>query len=253
MTGFWRDKFDFITVHGHPIRDATGRETRARLPHQRRLRPHPRRRGELPQADRELVPGPDHGVVLPRHRPLVHQQRRASSSSSTRAATSTTPSRRRSRGTARSTSRRTSLFSYDREHPFLGVPGAQPLPALRLDHVPQRAALHARRRSKAASATRSPARTTGGRSTTTCSDPADRFSDVGAPWWWFDLNSRAGHRRARQRPPVDGGGDEPLQPEERRHRQPRHRRGLPRRGPVLRAGNAADLRGNPPTTCRRHA
>ena len=73
VTAFWRDKFDFITVENarHSGRHRPGDATR--LPHQRRLCAGARRRTELPQADRELVPGSVLGLVLTRDGAQQHQ------------------------------------------------------------------------------------------------------------------------------------------------------------------------------------
>ena len=189
-----------------------------------------------------LVPGPDQRVVLPRHRPLVHQQRRAAGPHPGRQRRQHR-SRRRSRGTARSTSRR-SLDVLPRPRPSrcLGVPGAQPLPALRLDHVPQRPALHARRvRRQRAQPVHRRARLAPDlrdRPTT----PRAASPRVGTPWWWFDLNVERRIGVAGSDLAVHGGGREPLQPEERRHRQPGHRpRPTPTWTPTT---DSATLRGN---------
>ena len=222
MTAFWRDKFDFITVASVSDRTTpTGRETNRAL---RVNGDFARVRGiEASYIKRigRLVPRPDQRLATPAPR------------------ASPRPTTTRSQdliqdGNVDNTFetplawdrpldiKATLTFTHDRDQPLFGVPGLN------------------RFRLYLATTFRSGQRYTpvefignevnpftGERDWRpiyeTVDDPARRFSEVGEPWWWFDLNLQRSIARGGQRPRVPAGGHQPVQPAEQRPHQPRHR------------------------------
>lgn len=186
LTGFWRDKFDFITAQDVRIRDATGRETR---------------RAFRVNGDFARIRGVEVSY-LKRIGRWFQGQIVASYSRATGLSSTNNDAIRQildEEGNVDTTVetplawdrpldlKANVLLSYDRERPWLGIPGAN------------------RFRVYLASTFRSGQRYTPvvfqGRERnpftgendwrpiyTVSSDPADRYSKVGAPWWWFDLN-----------------------------------------------------------------
>lgn len=186
VTGFWRDKFDFITAQDVRIRDATGRETRRAF----------RINGDFARIRGVEV------SYLKRIGNWFQGQVTASYSRATGLSSTNNDAIQQilnEEGNIDTTVetplawdrpldlKANVLFSYDRERPFLGVPGAN------------------RFRLYLASTFRSGQRYTPvvfeGRERnpftgendwrpiyTASSNPADRYSATGTPWWWFDLN-----------------------------------------------------------------
>lgn len=187
ITGFWRDKYDFISGVSATVRDATGRETSRFL---RINNDFARVRGVEASYLKRI------GTWF--RGQVVASYSRATGLSSTNSEAIQAILQQGNFDNTVETPlawdrpldlKGNVTFSYDRPEPLLGVPGLN------------------RFRVYVASTFRSGQRytpvTATGRETNpftgerdwrplfeTSNDPADRFSRVGAPWWWFDLSAQ---------------------------------------------------------------
>ena len=187
VTAFWRDKFDFITIESIVIQDATGRETT---------------RAFRVNGDFARVRGIE-AMYLKRIGQWFQGQVSASFSRATGLSSTSNDALAQylARGDIDNTFetplawdrpldlKASTTFTYDRERPFLGVPGLN-----RFQVYLSSTFRSGQRYTPVNFVGREVNPFTGERDWRpiyeTDSDPAKRYSEVGAPWWWFDLNIR---------------------------------------------------------------
>ncbi len=187
VTAFWRDKFDFITIESIRIQDATGRETT---------------RAFRVNGDFARVRGVE-ASYLKRIGSWFQGQFSGSFSRATGLSSTNNDALAQflSRGDIDNTFetplawdrpldlKASLIFTYDRDRPLLGIPGLN-----RLQLYVASTYRSGQRYTPVAFKGREVNPITGEQDWRpiyeTESDPAKRFSELGDPWWWFDLNLR---------------------------------------------------------------
>lgn len=187
VTAFWRDKYDFITIESIVIQDATGREST---------------RAFRVNGDFARVRGIE-AMYLKRVGRWFQGQMSASFSRASGLSSTSNDALAEylARGDIDNTFetplawdrpldlKASTTFMYDREQPLLGVPGLN-----RFQVYLSSTFRSGQRYTPVNFVDRQVNPFTGERDWRpiyeTDSDPAKRYSKVGAPWWWFDLNIR---------------------------------------------------------------